>query len=148
MKDLIDTSVARSCACANMRQTDLVITQFYDGMLAPGRVSALQFSLLCGIDSFGSPTTNQLAQVIGMDRATLSRHLKVMACEELIAYEEGGDQYTKPLHLTQEGKLALEDSWPFWQAAQQRIETNFGLDRFKALLSELRAMRAVLNSAG
>lgn len=146
MKNLIDTSTANACACANLRRTDLVITQFYDGMLAPGGVSALQFSLLCSIDSFGSPTTNQLAKVIGMDRSTLSRHLKVLACEELIAYEESGDQYTRPLHLTQEGKQALEDSWPLWQEAQQRIETHFGLDRFKALLNELQAIRAVLNS--
>lgn len=108
MKELIDTSAATTCACANLRRTDLVVTQFYDGMLAPSGISALQFSLLCAIDTFDSITPNRLVKIIGMDRATLSRHLKVLACEEFISHEEGADQYTRPLGLTQEGQQVLE----------------------------------------
>jgi len=148
MKDLIDTSTANYCACANLRRTDLVVTQFYDGILAPGGISALQFSLLCTIDSFDSITINHLAKIIEMDRATLSRHVKVLADEELLSYEESGNQYTRRLRLTQEGEQVLECSWPLWQEAQRRIENNFGQNRFESLLNELQAVRKVLNSAG
>lgn len=147
MKELIDTSAATTCACANLRRTDLVVTQFYDGILAPSGISALQFSLLCAIDTFDSITPNRLVKIIGMDRATLSRHLKVLACEEFISYEEGADQYTRSLGLTQEGQQVLENAWPFWQEAQRYIEHNFGLRRFETLLTELQAVRTVLTAA-
>ncbi|GHO48036.1 MarR family winged helix-turn-helix transcriptional regulator [Ktedonospora formicarum] len=147
MKELIDTSAANICACANLRRTDLVVSQFYDGMLAPSGLSALQFSILCAIDTFDSITTNRLIKIIGMDRGTLSRHLKVLANEDFISFEAGNDLYTMPLSMTPEGLLVLEDAWPLWQKAQNYIENNFGLSRFETLLNELQAVRTVLTSA-
>ena len=145
-KNLIDTSTAKSCACANIRQTDFVVTQFYDGILAPGGVSALQFSILGILSSSDSITTNQLAQIMDMDRVALSRHVKILADEELITYGESGDQYTRRLLLTEEGEEVIERTWPLWQEAQRRIEINFGQDRFQTLLKDLQAVRAALNS--
>ena len=147
MRDVIDTATANTCACANLRRTDLIVTQFYDGILAPGGISAFQFSLLCTVASFDSITINRLAKIIDMDRATLARDMKVLIDEEFVSYEEGRDQYTKRLLLTQKGKQVLERSWSLWQEAQRRIANHFGQSRFEALLSELQEVRTVLNSA-
>ena len=148
MKNLIDTTAARSCACANLRRTDLVVTQFYDGILAPSGLYALQFGLLATLSSFGPITINYLAEVMDMDRATLTRHLKILKDEDLICYGEGQDGRTSqvPVLLTREGEEVLKRAWPLWQEAQTRIERDFGRERFNTLLSELLAIRTVLSS--
>lgn len=146
MEDVITMSAAKacSCACANIRQTDLVVTQFYDGMLAPGGLYAIQFGLLGAISNLAPVTLNQLAQVMDMDRATLARHLKVLADRDLIRYEE--DQPTGRVLLTPEGKEVFKRAWPLWEAAQEYIEQNFGQERFKTFLGELAAIRTVLSA--
>ena len=61
MNNPVDT-LLRTCACANLRQTDLVVTQFYDGMLAPSGLYALQFGLLSSLAHFAPITINRLAE--------------------------------------------------------------------------------------
>lgn len=146
MEDMIksDAAKARACACANIRRTDLVVTQFYDGILAPGGVYAIQFGMLGTINYLAPITIGQMAKVMDMDRATLSRHLKILTDRDLIRYEE--DQQTSRIRLTSEGEQVFQSAWPLWQAAQEYIEQNFGQERFKAFLSELEIIRNLLSS--
>ena len=46
MNDQFTTSEARRCACATIRRTDRVITQFYDEILAPSGLYVTQFTTL------------------------------------------------------------------------------------------------------
>ena len=144
MNNLIDPTKARSCACANIRQTDSIVTQFYDGVLAPSGLYAIQLSLLGTITTLAPITINHLATVVDMDRATLTRHLKILVDQGLIRYE-GEDRGTK-VYLTSEGEQAISRAWPLWQEAQEHIERNFGLERFNAFLDELKLIRTLLGS--
>ena len=145
MKDLIDTTMACSCACANIRQTDLVVTQFYDGILAPSGLYAIQFGMLGAITNLAPITINRLAKVMDMDRATLTRHLKILTDRDLLRYE-GEDQRTSQVLLTPEGEQVLRRAWPLWQEAQEHIERTFGRERFNAFLGELEAIRTSVSS--
>jgi len=144
MKELINTTMACSCACANIRQTDLVVTQFYDGILAPSGLYAVQFGLLGAIYNLAPITINHLAKVMEMDRVTLTRHLKILSARDLVCCEE--DQCASQVLLTPEGEQVLRSAWPLWQAAQEHIERTFGLERFNAFLGELEAIRTSLSS--
>lgn len=144
MKDLIDTTAACSCACANLRRTDLVVTQFYDGVLAPSGLYAIQFGLLATLNGLGPITINHMAEVMDMDRTALIRHLKVLVDEDLVCYGEDQDGRTNLVLLTPEGEQVLEQAWPLWQEAQDHIESAFGHQRFNALLGELSAIRTAL----
>jgi len=144
MSDQIDTSAARRCACANIRRTDRVITQFYDEMLAPSGLNAPQFGLLATLAEAAPVTIHRLAQIMDIDRTTLTRNLEVLAKQHLVRNEEGEDRRMRLVQLSQEGEQALKRAWPLWQEAQARIECALGRERFDALLTELSAVRALI----
>lgn len=145
MNNLIDATAARSCACANLRRTDLVVTQFYDGILAPSGLYAVQFAILNILHNLTSTTINHLSEIMDMDRISLARHVKMLIDEDLLCYEDSQDGRTNQLILTQEGEQTLQRAWPLWQEAQMRVERDFGLERFNRLLGELAAIRKILS---
>ncbi len=144
MSDQLDTSAARRCACANIRRTDRVITQFYDEMLAPSGLNAPQFGLLATLAEAAPVTIHRLAQIMDIDRTTLTRNLEVLAKQHLVRDEEGEDRRMRLMQLSQEGEQALRRAWPLWQEAQARIERALGPERLDVLLTELSAVRALV----
>jgi DNA-binding MarR family transcriptional regulator len=143
MENSIDATVV--CACINVRRTDNVIAQFYDGVLAPSGLYAIQFGLLGAVIKLTPATVNRLAKLMDMDRATLNRHLKMLTYQNLIRYE-GEDQRTRTVLLTSEGEQAFMRARPLWQEAQEYIEQAFGQEHFKAFLGELKEIRTLLSS--
>jgi len=143
MSDQLDTSAARRCACANIRRTDRVITQFYDEMLAPSGLNVPQFGLLATLAEAAPVTIHRLAQIMDIDRTTLTRNLEVLTKQHLVRDEEGEDRRMRLVQLSQEGEQALRRAWPLWQEAQARIERALGRERLDALLTELSAVRAL-----
>jgi DNA-binding MarR family transcriptional regulator len=137
----LDTSAFRRCAGANIRRTDRVVTQFYDAILAPSGLSAPQFGLLATLADVAPTTINRLAEVMVMDRTTLTRNLGLLTKQRLVRSEEGADRRLRVVQLTQEGEKALRRAWPLWQEARSRIERALGRERLDALLAELSAVR-------
>ena len=142
MSDQINISEVLRCACATVRRTDRVLTQFYDEILAPSGLYITQFTLLATLSQAAPVTINRLAEIMDMDRTTLSRNLEVLAKQHMVRIEEGEDRRTRQVHLTQEGEQALRRALPLWQEAQARIEHALGRERFDGLLTELSAVRA------
>ena len=141
MSDQINISEVLRCACATVRRTDRVLTQFYDEILAPSGLYITQFTLLATLSQAAPVTINRLAEIMDMDRTTLSRNLEVLAKQHMVRIEEGEDRRTRQVHLTQEGEQALRRALPLWQEAQARIEHALGRERFDGLLTELSAVR-------
>jgi len=142
MSDQINISEVQRCACATVRRTDRVLTQFYDEILAPSGLYITQFTLLATLSQAAPVTINRLAEIMDMDRTTLSRNLEVLAKQHMVRIEEGEDRRTRQVHLTQEGEQALRRALPLWQEAQARIEHALGRERFDGLLTDLSAARA------
>ena len=140
MSDQFTTNEARRCACATIRRTDRVLTQFYDEILAPSGLYVTQFTTLATLSQAEPVTINRLAEILVMDRTTLTRNLEVLAKQHLVRIEEGEDRRTRLVHLSQEGEQALTRAWPLWQEAQARIEHALGRERFEGLLTDLSAV--------
>lgn len=143
MSNQRDTSAALRCICFNIRRTDRVLTQFYDEMLAPSGLSAPQFGLLATIVQVAPVTINHLAEIMNMDRTTLTRNLDLLVKQHLVQNEEGEDRRMRLVLLTEEGEQALKRAWPLWGQAQARIESALGRERFDALLNELATVRTL-----
>lgn len=143
MSDQRDTSAALRCIGFNIRRTDRVLTQFYDEMLAPSGLSAPQFGLLAVIAQVEPVPINQLAEIMDIDRTTLTRNLELLVKQGLVQNEEGEDRRMRLVLLTEEGEQALERAWPLWEEAQARIERALGGERFDALLNELATVRSL-----
>jgi len=142
MSDQFTSREARRCACATIRRTDRVLTQFYDEILAPSGLYVTQFTTLATLAEAAPVTINRLAELLVMDRTTLSRNLELLAKQHLVRIEEGQDRRVRLVLLTQEGEQALRRAWPLWQEAQARIERALGLERFEGLLTDLSAVLA------
>ena len=140
MSNQLPTSEARRCACATIRRTDRVLTQFYDEILAPSGLYVTQFTTLATLAEAAPVTINRLAEILVMDRTTLTRNLEVLTKQHLVRIEEGQDRRMRLVFLTQEGEEALRRAWPLWQEAQARIERALGRERFEGLLTDLSAV--------
>jgi DNA-binding MarR family transcriptional regulator len=143
MSDQFTTTEARRCACATIRRTDRVLTQFYDEILAPSGLYVTQFTTLATLAEAAPITINRLAQLLVMDRTTLTRNLELLTKQHLVRIEEGQDRRMRLVFLTQEGEEALRRAWPLWQEAQARIERALGRERFEGLLTDLSAVITV-----
>ncbi len=140
MSDQLITSEVRRCACATIRRTDRVLTQFYDEILAPSGLYVTQFTTLATLAEAAPVTINRLAKILVMDRTTLTRNLELLTKQHLVRIEEGQDRRMRLVFLTQEGEQALRRAWPLWQEAQARIESALGRERFEGLLTDLSAV--------
>ena len=138
----IESSAMRRCVGANIRRTDRVLTHFYDATLVPSGLSARQLGLLAILAEVAPITINGLADLMSIDRTTLTRNLGVLINRRLVRSKEGEDRRTHLVVLTQDGEGALRRAWPLWEEAQARIEHSLGCERYEALLAELAAVRA------
>jgi DNA-binding MarR family transcriptional regulator len=139
MKEL---AAVQGCACANIRRTDRAITQFYDEALAPSGLHTTQFTLLATLAQTAPIMINRLAEIMVMDRTTLTRNLRPLTKQGLVRVEEGEDRRAHLVLLTPEGEQALLRAFPLWKEAQAHIVDALGQKRFDHLLTDLSAVIA------
>jgi DNA-binding MarR family transcriptional regulator len=142
MSDQFTTSEARRCACGAIRRTDRVLTQFYEEILAPSGLYFTQFTTLATLAEAAPISINYLAELLVMDRTTLTRNLELLTKQHLVRIEEGQDRRMRLVLPTREGEQAFRRAWPLWQEAQARIERALGRERFEGLLTDLSALIA------
>jgi len=131
------------CPAFNIRAASRVITQIFDDILKPSGLQITQFAVLVGVVSFGSPTINQLAKGLVMDRTTLTRNLKPIEKLGLIKIKQGDDKRTYVVELTPKGKLALNKTLPYWEKARATISKEFGKKHLDGLLKDLASVREI-----
>jgi len=127
----------RNCAGAQIRSVDRAITQFYDEALASSGLRITQFTLLATLSEAGPVNVNRLAELLHLDRTTLTRNLEPLSRQGFVHSEEGEDRRVRLVMLTAEGQAALAQALPYWQQAQLHIVQGLGQERFHALLAEL-----------
>jgi DNA-binding MarR family transcriptional regulator len=142
MNDKVNISAVRRCACANIRRADRVMTQFYDEALSSSGLYTTQFTLLATIGEAAPVAVNRLAEIMVMDRTTLTRNLGPLTKQQLVRIETGEDRRVRLITLTPEGEEALRRAWPLWREAQSHVEHTMGQERFDDLLTQLSAVMA------
>jgi DNA-binding MarR family transcriptional regulator len=106
-------------------------------MLKPGGLRATQLGVMTTIANFGSVTINRLAQMLVMDRTTLTRNLKLLEKQGLIKTTPGEDRRTREVTLTDKGQQVLAQALPLWEKAQERVVKAFGAERWNATMADL-----------
>ena len=129
----------RACACFNLRRATRMVTQLYDEALKPAGIRATQFTVLVAIGSGGPISVNQLADRIVMDRTTLTRNLKPLEREGLIAVRPGDDFRVREVSLTAKGRKTLKRSYPLWERVQAQLREQLRDPRVDKLLVDLQA---------
>ena len=136
-KPELNLSDPANCLCFNLRKAARSLTQIYDAALKPTGITAPQFTLLTAVKRQGPVSLSDLAAALGMDRTTLTRNLKPLQRDGLVASAEGDDRRVRLLTLTAMGRDRLRDAEPLWRAVQSKVTGTFGHRPADNLLGEL-----------
>jgi DNA-binding MarR family transcriptional regulator len=136
------------CACSQLRRTSRAVSTLYDDFLSASGLTVTQYSLLVTIARANPISRTSLAARLGMERTTLTRNLRPLEREGLIAEKPGSDRRERVLQLTPNGRKRLDRSFPLWEKAQKAFFAAFGPDRFEELRSLLEAAAEASRTAG
>jgi len=122
-----------ACLCASLRRAARSVTQLYQRQL---RMSVPQFTLLYVLDK--QPLIQaQIAELLAVNRTTLTRTLGIMERRGLIRGVPGEDRREYRWSITAAGRRALESTRPRWENIQKRFRERLGDPRWEMLLEEL-----------
>jgi DNA-binding MarR family transcriptional regulator len=136
------TKVSAVCACNQLRRASRELTRHYDAALAQSGLAATQLPILVTLGSYGDLPITILADVLSLDRTTLTRNLKILedrSLVQIVAHED--DARVHLAALTSEGARVLGEALERWEEVQTRIEREFDPTRLRNLSRELDALR-------
>ena len=138
--------VAWHCTCFNVRRASRAVTQFYDDIMAPSGVKATQFTMLGAVALMGPASVTRLAEHLALDRTTLTRNLKVLADQGLVAISAGEDRRERVVSLTGDGQAAIERATPVWHEAQNALTARFGEERWRRMIEDMNDLGALIEA--
>ena len=142
LMEQIDIRIVRFCVCANIRKADRLTRQFYDQVMEPSGLPITQFTLISNLIAVSPVSVQRLAEVLGMDRTTLTRNLEVLARQSLVTVEEGQDRRMRVVSLTMRGQEIFDQALPYWNKAQSQIIEMLGSQHYEELLQVLQLVES------
>jgi DNA-binding MarR family transcriptional regulator len=134
-----------ACACSQLRRTARAASAIYDRHLAPVGLTVTQYAILVNIGRADRISRTELADVMGMERTTLTRNLQPLERQSLIKTTTGGDRRERLIHLSPKGLERLEAAYPLWAEAQRFFVAEVG----ERGLTQLRqALTTVVSALG
>lgn len=124
------------CHCIALRRASGAVTEYYDRAMARAGLSVGQYSILANLSRMGEATTSELAEKLGLDRTTLTRNLKPLLRNGLVADMAKPGTRNRRLQVGPNGKALLKDARQAWEAAQKGVEDALGTEN-TALLMDL-----------
>jgi DNA-binding MarR family transcriptional regulator len=115
-----------ACACSQLRRTARVASAVYDRFLAPTGLTVTQYAILVNIGRADQIRRTDLANLLGMERTTLTRNLRPLECKKLIKTVAGEDRRERRIQLTTAGLKRLAESHPLWEDAQRYVIGELG----------------------
>jgi DNA-binding MarR family transcriptional regulator len=128
-----------NCICASLRKASRVVSQAYDEALKPSGLNNSQFTLLAALSKTGEIPLTRLAEVMVVDRTTLTRNLQPLIRRGLVSDRAGDDQRVRSIAMTGTGKTVYESAVPLWHGVQARIAGGMGADAWPDFLKSLQS---------
>ena len=128
----------RACAVMNLRQAARAVTAQFDAHLRSTGLRATQLNLLMAVETGAAKTITDLAEILAMDRTTMTRNMKLLRDRGLV----------KPgqIRLTAKGRRSAAIALPLWEEAQARFLESLGRQRWESLSDELAAAKASIRT--
>lgn len=126
-----------SCVCHRLRTATRAVTRAYDEALRPVGLRATQLPVLVASASDAVVSITALAEVMGMDRSTLTRNLRPLESEGLIKVGVEGWRRSRALEITTKGRAKLQQALPLWEKAQRALRHKLGDRRWQLLHGDL-----------
>lgn len=127
------TPVKTPCTCAKLRRTARRVTQAYDRALKPAGLRLTQYSVLANLVWRGPLSITDLAELLAMDRTTLTRNLRPLDKAGWLAIGEGPDRRSRAVAVTAAGRRVYKRALPLWKSAEHGLRRKMGPGEAAAL---------------
>jgi len=135
------TQTPRGCLCLHLQRAARAVARRFDDAFRPLGITSGQFSLMMALSRMEAPTIGRIADVLAMDRTTLTANLKPLARRGLVKVSvDLDDKRSRILGLTPSGRATLADAVPVWRLTHAEIERNLGRSSPERLRVDLRAL--------
>ena len=133
--------VRDGCLCLHAQRAARALARRFDEVMRPFGLTNQQFSLLMALNRPDPPTMAPVAELLAMDRTTLTAALKPLEQRGLLAVEsDPNDKRSRRIRLTREGHAALLRALPKWRETHAEIEQaqpDIDLNRLRSWLRSL-----------
>lgn len=133
--------VRDTCLCLHAQRAARALARRFDNAFAPFGITNGQFSLLMALNRPDSPGLGEVAQLLAMDRTTLTAALKTLEARGLVTVAlDAADRRRRRLSLTEVGHDALRRALPVWCSEHALIEAErpgFDAAAARAMLLQL-----------
>lgn len=137
MEDLLETM---NCTCFNLRKTARLVAQVYDQHLRPFGLNNTKFTTLAATIMNTPISITDLAEMLSTDRTTLTRNIKLLEKDGLLAIKAGEDSRSRNVVATANGKKLIKQALPEWKIAQEKVLEQFGKAHWKNFKNDLNAL--------
>ncbi|MDB5806464.1 MAG: transcriptional regulator, MarR family [Betaproteobacteria bacterium] len=132
-----ESEYALGCTCFYLRSATRRATQVYDEHLQAAGLTVNQYSLLSKLSRNAGVSVSRFAEVMSMDRTTLTRNLQPLQAAGWLTAVAAGR--SRALALTAAGEVKLAEAIPLWQAAQEKVNQVLGPQTQRELHRSLKA---------
>ena len=138
----ITHKVRDTCICLHVQRAARALARRFDEALRPLGLTNGQFSMLMSMNRPDAARMSEVADLLAMDRTTLTAALKLLERRGLVEIlVDPDDRRSRRLTLTPAGRKVLAAAVPVWKREHALIERHVaGLD------SDLDRMRSDLRS--
>jgi len=134
---LDDPNNCAMCTLNQLRKATRAVAKINDAALAPLNLKSTQFSLLVTLQKCGDIPLSELANVLVMERTTLTRNIKPLMAKGLITSKTERDKRLRIICITQPGKQLLLEAEPLWRVAQLSLVKQLGSERWSNTMHDL-----------
>lgn len=111
------------CLCLHAQRAARALARRYDEALRPLNLTNGQFSLMMALNRPEPPPIGPVANLLAMDRTTLTAALKPLERRGLVTItSDPKDKRSRRLALTSEGIALLASAVPIWQRTHDAVE--------------------------
>ena len=115
----VDFRACRQCLCTAARRKSRELTRAFEKAMRGAGVRGTQFSLLATLVQTGPMPLTRLADLLSLERTTLTRNLGPLVRDGLVRIDEGEDRRIRKAAITRKGEEAARRAFPFWKQAQE-----------------------------
>ena len=119
-------AITSKCVGARVRTLSRVVTRVYDERLRPLGVKFSQMNIVVVVTSRGSISPQQVGQILGIEKSTLSRNVRILESNGWIKSQPGESGNSLLLSVTPKGHRLVQKVGPCWRAAQEEVTALLG----------------------
>ncbi|WP_430398069.1 MarR family winged helix-turn-helix transcriptional regulator [Ferrovibrio sp.] len=133
--------VRDTCLCLHVQRAARAVARRFDEALRPLDLTNGQFSLLMSLNRPEPPGMAPVAELLAMDRTTLTANLKPLERRGLLRVEvDADDRRQRRLILTDAGRALLAAAMPIWTSTHAVLDPLVAASGLEDFRSDLRAL--------